>query len=37
VTGLDTNYISGMTIASLVDIGYAADPLSYNDQIALVV
>lgn len=37
VTGLDTNYISGMTVASLVDIGYAADPLSYSDQIALAV
>jgi hypothetical protein len=36
-TGLDANYISGMTVASLVDIGYAADPLSYSDQIVHVV
>ncbi len=37
VQGVTTNYVSGMTVASLADLGYSIDPLAYDQQVELVV
>jgi hypothetical protein len=35
--GITTNYISGMTVASLADLGYSVDPASYEQQVSAIV
>ena len=33
----DNNYVSGMTVASFVDLGYIVLPSSYDQQVELIV